>query len=176
VSFLSKTFFNNHAEKSPASGASSTMPIKLAFSHRNLPFNPEVPCASVAMWGVDNHACILLRIKNTLGIQKKVTAVLRPLQAWLRGQLVVHRTDSKQEVRNRRLSFFPILYNSVYNSRWQLRLRLQSTTPIYYSAPQSLLLITAEDPPTPSTTTTAVTKVVFAFRAENFEKYHFENS
>ncbi len=81
---------------------------------------------------MDNHGCILLRIKNTLGIQKKVTTVLRPLQARFRGQLVVYRTDSEQEVRNRRLSLPPIFYNSVYNSRRQLRLQLQSTTPRYY--------------------------------------------
>ncbi len=55
---------------------------------------------------------------------------------------------------NRKLSFFPIFYNS---SR-QLRLQLQSTTPLYNSALQSQLPLTAEDPPTTSTitTTTAV--------------------
>ncbi len=131
---------------------------------------------------VDNHTYILLRIKNTLGIQKKVTAVLRPLQAWIRRQLVVYRTDSEQEVLSRRLPFSPMFYNSVYNSRQQLRLQLPPTAPsttlIYYSAPQSLLPITTEDLPTTSnnTTTTAATEVVFAFRAKNFEKYHFKDS
>ncbi len=106
-----------------------------------------------------------------------MTAVLRPLQAQIRGELVVYRTDSEQEVRNRRLSYSPILYNSVYNSN----LQLQSTTPIYYPGPalQSVLLITAEDPPTMSTTTTttttAVTEVRLTFRAKNFEKDHSEN-
>ncbi len=52
-----------------------------------------------------------------------------------------------------------------------------STTPVYNSKILLLLLlpITAEDPPTTSTATTAVTKVIFAFRAKNFEKYHFKN-
>jgi hypothetical protein len=77
---------------------------------------------------VDNHTCILLRIKNTLGIQRKVTAVLRLLQAWIRGQLVVYRTDTEQEVRNRRLSLLPIFYNSCQ----QLCLQLQYTTLTYY--------------------------------------------
>jgi hypothetical protein len=55
-------------------------------------------------------------------------------------------------------------------SHRQLCLQLQSTTPIYYSALQSLLPINAEDPPTKSTntTTTVITEVVFAFRAKNF--------
>jgi hypothetical protein len=48
-----------------------------------------------------------------------VTAVLRPQQARIRGQLVVYRTDSGQEVRNRRFFSPPILYNS--------RLPLQDT-------------------------------------------------
>jgi hypothetical protein len=84
------------------------------------------------MPSVDKYTCILLRIKNTLRIKRKVpqkvTAVLRPLQAWFRGQLVVYRTDSEQEVRNRRLSLPPILYNSVYNSQPQLSLQLQDIT------------------------------------------------
>jgi hypothetical protein len=63
----------------------------------------------------------------------------------------------------------------------QLRLQLPpttlSTTPVYDSEILLLLLlpITVEDPPTMSTTTTAITQVVFAFRAKNFEKYHFKN-
>ncbi len=75
------------------------------------------------------------------------------------------------------IKYIKFCNNSVYNSRRQLCLQIQSTTLIYYSALQSLLTITAEDPPTTpaTTTTTAVTEVVFAFRAKNFEKYHFEN-
>jgi hypothetical protein len=94
---------------------------------------------------------------------QKVTAVLRPLQARIRGQLLVYRADSKQEVLNRRLSLSPIFNNSIYNSHRKLCLLLL------------LLLITAEDPPTMSTTTTAVTEVVFAFRAKIFEKYYYES-
>jgi hypothetical protein len=55
---------------------------------------------------------------------------------------------------NRRLSFPAIFYNSVYNSKLQLRDTTTTTT---------------------TATTTAVTEVVFAFRAKNFEKYHFKN-
>jgi hypothetical protein len=82
---------------------------------------------------VDNHACILLRIKNTLRIQRKVATVLRPLWAWNRGQLVVHRTDSEQEVQNRRLSLFP--------DTLQLPSTTPPTTPLYNS---SLLLCSTE--------------------------------
>jgi hypothetical protein len=49
-----------------------------------------------------------------------VTAVLRPQQARIRGQLVVYRTDSGQEVRNRRFSSALIFYN--------FRLLLRDTT------------------------------------------------
>jgi hypothetical protein len=93
-----------------------------------------------------------------------VTAVLRPLQARIRGQLVVYRTDSGQEVRKQEI----LQRNST----------TPSTTPIYNSEIQLLTLppITAEDPPTTTTTTTtAVTEVVSAFRAKNFEKYRFKN-
>jgi hypothetical protein len=108
-----------------------------------------------------------IKDKKYTWIQRKVATVLRPLWAWNRGQLVVHRTDSEQEVQNRRLS--PFL------DTLQLPLTTPPTTPLYYSALQSQLPITAEDPPTKSTTTTVNTKVVSAFRAENLEKYHFEN-
>ncbi len=52
---------------------------------------------------VDNHACILLSIKKYTrnpkeSVHRKVTAVLRPQQARIRGQLVVYRTDSEREV------------------------------------------------------------------------------
>ncbi len=101
---------------------------------------------------------------------QKVTAVLRPLQARIRGQLVVYRTDSEQEVQNRRLS------PDILQLLLQLPPTTPSTTPIYNSEILLLLLpITADDPPTTTTTTTAVTEVVFAFRAKNFEKYHFKN-
>ncbi len=43
---------------------------------------------------VDNHASILLRMKNTCGIQKKVATVLRPVVGLNKGQLVVHTTAS----------------------------------------------------------------------------------
>jgi hypothetical protein len=57
--------------------------------HFNIPEIKLKCCKVFFIWhgkcankeNVDNHACILLRIKNTLRIQKKVTAVLRPLQA-----------------------------------------------------------------------------------------------
>jgi hypothetical protein len=51
------------------------------------------------------------------------------------------------------------------------------TTPVYTSdiLLPLLLSITAEDLPTTTTTTTAITEVVFAFRAKNFEKDHFKN-
>jgi hypothetical protein len=64
-----------------------------------------------------------------------VTAVLRPLQARIRGQLVVYRTDSGKEVRNRRLSFPSIFYNSVYNSNLQLRDTTTTTTTDYRGRP-----------------------------------------
>jgi hypothetical protein len=95
-----------------------------------------------------------------------MTVVLRPLQARIRGQLVVYRTDSGQEVRNRRFSF-------------PRHSATPSTTPIYNSEIPLLLLllpITGKDPPTTTTTTTTtVTEVVFTFRAKNFEKYRFKN-
>jgi hypothetical protein len=50
-----------------------------------------------------------------------------------------------------------------------------STTPIYNSKILLLLPITVESLPTTSTTTTVITKVVFAFRAKNLEKYHFKD-
>ncbi len=99
---------------------------------------------------VDNHACILLSIKNTLGIQKKgpqkVIAVLRPPQARIRGQLIVYRTDSEQEQETlpssdalcTTLSTTPA-GNSVYNSNLQLR---YTTTHYraYYRLPRKILL------------------------------------
>jgi hypothetical protein len=92
-----------------------------------------------------------------------VTAVLRPQQARIRGQLVAYRTDSGQEAQNRRFSFHPILYN------FCLLLRDTTTTATTTTV---LLPITTEDT---TTTTAASTKVVFAFRAKNSGKYHFEN-
>jgi hypothetical protein len=67
------------------------------------------PTPMLAKGLVDNHECILLSIKNTLGIRnkkcsQKVTAVPRPQRARTRGQLVVYRTDSGQEVQDRRIS------------------------------------------------------------------------
>ncbi len=55
----------------------------------------------VFLHNVDNHACILLSMKNILGIRKKcpqkVTAVLRPLQARIRGQDRLWTGGPKQE-------------------------------------------------------------------------------
>jgi hypothetical protein len=51
-----------------------------------------------------------------------VTAVLRPQQARIGGQLVVYRTNSGQEVRNRRFSFPSIFCN------FRLLLRDTATT------------------------------------------------
>jgi hypothetical protein len=85
----------------------------------------------------------------------------------MRGQLVVFRSDSEQEVRNRRLSPPPIFYNSVYNSNLQLQDIITTTTATttdyhrrsayhaYYYYRRTI--------------------VISAFRARNFEKYHFKN-
>jgi hypothetical protein len=102
-----------------------------------------------------------------------VTAVLRPQQARIRGQLVVYRTDSGQEVRNRRFSLPPIFYNSICS----LNLQLQDTTIIYCGRPAYYYYyrLSREDPPTTTNTTTAVTEAVFAFRAKNFKKYGLKN-
>jgi hypothetical protein len=95
-----------------------------------------------------------------------VNAVLRPLQARIRGQLVVYRTVSDQEVRNRRLSPPLIFYNSVYNSNLQLRdITTTTTTTTDYrgrSAYHAHYYYRRAE-------------VIFAFRAKNFEKYHFKN-
>jgi hypothetical protein len=80
----------------------------------------------------------------------------------IRGQLVVYRTDSGQEVRNRRFSFPSIFYNS------SLQLRETTTTITNYRGRSAYhyyyfyyYYCHAE--------------VAFAFRAKNFEKYHFKN-
>jgi hypothetical protein len=117
---------------------------------------------------VDNHACILLRIKNTLGIQKKVTTEsdrCPEAAAGVNQRTVICLQDRlrtggpKQEA---------LLSSDILQLRLQLPLTTPSTTPVYNSEILLLLLlpITTEDPPTTSTTTTTVTKVVFAFRAK----------
>ncbi len=78
---------------------------------------------------MDNHACILLRIKNTLWIQKKVTAVLRPLQAQNGWQLVVYRTDSEQEVQKQET----LPSSDILQLRLQLPPKTPSATPVYNS-------------------------------------------
>ncbi len=94
--------------------------------------------------------CILLSIKihseSKIKCPQKVTAVPRPQQAIIGGQLVVYRTDSGQEVRNKRISSHLLL-----------------------------LPITTEDPPITTTTVTTVAKIVFAVKAKCFEKFHFKN-
>ncbi len=109
---------------------------------------------------MDNHACILLSIKNTLGIQKKVFTESDHCPEAAAGQN--QRTVSCLQDRLR--TGGPKTGDSPFPR--------YSTTPVYYSEILSLLLlpITAEDPPT---TTTAITEVVFAFRAKNFKKYYY---
>ncbi len=123
-----------------------------------------------------NHACILLSIKNTLGIQKKVSTESDHCPEAAAGQN--QRTVSCPQ--DRLLTGGPKQENLPSSDILQLRLQLPSTipftTPTYNSDILLLLPITTEDPPTMSTTTTAITEVVFAFRAKNFEKYHFKNS
>ncbi len=125
---------------------------------------------------MDNHGCILLSIKNTLGIQKKLStksdccpeAAAGPNQrtvSCLQDRLPTG--GSKQET----LPFLDILQLCL-----QLLPTTPSTTPVYNSEILLLLLITPEDLPTMSTTTTAVAEVVFAFRAKNFGNYCFKNN
>jgi hypothetical protein len=111
---------------------------------------------------VDNHACILLSIKNTLGIQKKVSTESYHCPEAAAGQ--DQRTVSCLQDRLR--TGGPKTGDSPFPR--------YSTTPLHnFGIP---LPITGEDPPTTTTTTTtAATEVVFAFRAKNFKKYHFEN-
>ncbi len=59
---------------------------------------------------------------------QKVTAVLRPLQARIRGQLVIYRTDSQQEVRKQET----LPSSDILQLLLRLLLQLQSTTPRYY--------------------------------------------
>ncbi len=81
---------------------------------------------------------------------QKVTAVPRPQQARTRGQLVVYRTDSGQEARNRRTSSLLLLPRKI-------RLPL-------------LLLNTAEDPPT-TITTKCLGRSAFFYFFNSF--YHY---
>ncbi len=109
---------------------------------------------------VDNHQCILLRIKNTLGIQKKVTTESDRCPEAAAG--LNQRTVSC--LQNRLLTGGPKQETLPPSDI----LQLLSTTPRYYVL-LLLLPITMEDSPTTSTTIIAVTEVVFAFRAKNFE-------
>ncbi len=120
---------------------------------------------------MDNQACIFLRIKNTLGIQKKVTTENDrcPEAATGQNQRTVSCLQDGLQTGGPEQETLPSL------DILQLLPTTPSTTPIYNSEILLLLPITAEDPPTTSTTTTAVTEIVFAFRAKNFEKYHFKN-
>jgi hypothetical protein len=122
---------------------------------------------------VDNHACILLRIKNKLGIQKKVITESDCCPEAATG--LIQRTVSCLQDRLR--TGGPKQETLPSSDILQLPPTTPSTTPVYNSEILIVLLlpITAEDPPITSTTTTTVTEVVFAFRAENFEKYHFKN-
>jgi hypothetical protein len=67
--------------------------------------------------------------------------------------------DRKSEIEE-----LPLNYYYYYRIPWKIRLLL-------------LLLLpnTTEDPPATTTTTTFVTKIIFAFRAEGFEKYRSKN-
>ncbi len=124
---------------------------------------------------MDNHACILLSLKNTLGIQKKVSTESDrcPEAAAGQNQKTVSCLQDRLRTGGTKQETLPFL--DILQLLLQLPPTTPSTTPIYNSEILLLLLITAESPPTTSTTTTGVTEVVFTFRAKNFEKYHFKN-
>jgi hypothetical protein len=182
---------------------------------------------------VDNHACILLSIKNTLGIQKKVFTESDRCSEAAAGQS--QRTVSCLQDRLRtggpktgdspfpRYSTTPVYYSEILPllllpitvtvvAQWAkapgihcyVAGSIPAVTPRYctkksekcslehtqkkgekkntdyhgrsaYHYYYYYYQINTEDPPTTTTTTTAITEVLFAFRAKNFEKYHFEN-
>jgi hypothetical protein len=101
---------------------------------------------------VDNHACILLSIKNTLGIQKKVSAEsdLCPEAAAGLNQRTVSCLHYRLRTGGPKQETLPSL--DILQLRLQLLSTTPSTTPIYNSEILLLLPITAEDPPTTSTT------------------------
>jgi hypothetical protein len=98
---------------------------------------------------VDNHASILLRIKNTCGIRRKVAIAHRPLN---RGQLVVRRTASEHEVQKQEILLLPTTLqlhsnNSTTTLLQKSRLQLLSATPAYDSSLQlrSATLATSQE-------------------------------
>jgi hypothetical protein len=122
---------------------------------------------------VDKHN--LLCIKNTLGIQKKVTTESDhcPEAPAGQNQRTVSCLQDRLQIGGPKQETLPFL--DILQLFLQLPPTTLSTTPIYNSEILLLLPITAESPPTTSTTTTAITEFVFAFRAKNFEKYNFKN-
>jgi hypothetical protein len=69
-----------------------------------------------------------------------MTAVLRPLQAQIRGQLVVYRTDSEQEVQKQE--------TLLLSDTLQLRLQLLPTTPFTAPTYNSDILPCSSEPTT----------------------------
>ncbi len=97
-------------------------------------------------------------------------AVPRPQQARTRGQLVVHRTDSEQEI---------LLQNTITTTTTTVE-----DPPTTNTTAEDLptTTTTTEDPPTsataeyrrdpsPTTATTFVTKIASTFRVKSSEKY-----
>jgi hypothetical protein len=127
------------------------------------------------LWSfVDNHACILLSIKNTLWILKrkvttvwkwprKVTTVPLPQQARTGGELVVHRTGSEQESSRDT----PIITTTTTE---------QAAYYYYYYCGTDrllqLLLRLRNKPPTTTTTTTGV-EIISTFRTRKIREVSF---
>ncbi len=114
--------------------------------------------------------CILLSMKNTLGIQKKVSTESDRCPEVAAGQN--QRTVSCLQDRLR--TGGPKQEILLYPDILQLRLQLQSTTlryyyHYYYRLPRKIRL------PQLLLRTTVITEVVLTFKAKNFEKYHFKN-
>ncbi len=88
---------------------------------------------------MDDHASILLKIKNTRGIQKESSYSPEATVGLNRSQLVVRRTASDQEAQEQEILLFQILYNST--------LLLHTTdyhgTPAYHSSLQPRSTTTA---------------------------------
>jgi hypothetical protein len=128
--------------------AQSGAPPLLSRLYAGVPMSGHASCDWCWGEGADNHACILLSIKNTLRIQnkklpQKVTTVLRLQQARTRGQLVNYRTDSGQEVRNRRTSLLLLLTNTaeVPPTTTTTKYRGRSAYYYYYRIPQKIRLL-----------------------------------
>ncbi len=95
---------------------------------------------TTCMVSVDNPASILLRIKNTRGIQKNVAVDQRPLSAWKEDSSWPQVSLLTGGLKNRRYPFFWQLYNTVLRLHsttppQNSSLRLCSTSPVYNSAP-----------------------------------------